>query len=94
MRNERVNRVPGRVVRHPCYLVVTKIKNPEVHIVEVENVPWEWSRLAEKIRQCWRGMEAGIAYPSPSWRCSGCGHARLCGQWPTLKAAPSLAASA
>ena len=77
------------------YLVVTKTKNPEVHVLEVENSPRDWRRLTEKIRQCWRGMRAQVVFPSPSWRCSGCGHARLCGAWPVLEAVPTpLAASA
>jgi CRISPR/Cas system-associated exonuclease Cas4 (RecB family) len=75
--------------------VITKVKSPAVYVVEVKNAPREWSRLAEKIRQVWRGMRAEIVYPSPSWRCSGCGHARLCGQWPAVEAVPEpLAASA
>ena len=75
------------------YLVVTKTKHPEVHILEVENTPRDWRRLTEKIRQCWRGMRAGVVFPAPSWRCPGCGHARLCGQWPVLEVvAPSMAA--
>ena len=66
------------------YLVVTKTKNPEVISVPVESTPRDWNRLREKIRQTWRGMQAGVIFPSPSWRCSGCGHAQLCAQWPTL----------
>ena len=69
------------------YLVVTKCKEPSVVSVPVENTPRDWERLREKIRQTWRGMKAGVIFPSSSWRCAGCGHARLCGQWPALKAA-------
>ena len=75
------------------YLVVTKTKNPEVITVAVEQTPRDWTRLAEKIRQCWRGMRAGVVFPSPSWRCPGCGYARLCGQWPAVKAAPTRLAA-
>ncbi|MCL2001286.1 MAG: PD-(D/E)XK nuclease family protein, partial [Planctomycetes bacterium] len=75
------------------YLVVTKTKNPEVITVPVSSSPRDWPRLAEKIRQCWRGMRAGVVFPSPSWRCSGCGYAKLCGQWPAVKTVPKRQAA-
>ena len=75
------------------YLVITKTKTPEVQVLEVEDSPRDWTRLTEKIRQVWRGMQAGVVYPSSSWRCSGCGHTRLCGQWPGLEPAAQTAAA-
>ena len=75
------------------YLVITKTKNPEAISVPVESTPRDWNRLREKIRQTWRGMQNDVIFPSPSWRCSGCGHAKLCGQWPTLNVNPTRAAA-
>jgi len=75
------------------YLLVTKTKEPQVLTVPAEHTPRDWTRLVEKIRMTWRGMQAGVVFPVTSWRCSGCGHARLCGEWPDLKDAPTRQAA-
>ena len=74
---------------------LTKVKAPELISVPVANTRHGLARFVEKVRQCWRGVRAEVVFPSPSWRCSGCGYSRACGRWPALEsAAPPLAASA
>ena len=77
------------------YLVITKVKNPEVISVPVESTPRAWNRLREKIRQTWRGMSAGVVFPSGGWRCASCGYGARCAAWPSrIRVEPDQAASA
>jgi len=73
---------------------LTKVKAPELISVPVADSRHGFARFVEKVRQCWRGVRAGVVFPSPSWRCAGCGYARACGRWPALDTAPPLATSA
>ena len=62
------------------YDYMVKTKEPQYGILPVAAGRSE--RVLEKIKHCWRGMGAGIAYPCPGWQCAGCGYKARCGKWP------------
>jgi RecB family exonuclease len=66
------------------YRVVTKTKTPEVISIPIEPDKHDALRLIEKARVCWRGMEAGVCFPSPNWMCANCGYKSRCGKWPNV----------
>jgi len=64
------------------YDYMVKTKEPKCGTLTVEPNNRATQRVLAKIRECWRGMEAGIAYPCPGWQCAGCGYKSRCGKWP------------
>lgn len=66
------------------YDLFVKKKNPEIVSLAVNDMPRDFSRLAEKIRQIHHAMIAGIGFPAPSWRCAGCGFQQSCAAWPAM----------
>ena len=62
--------------------VITKTKNPTFVSLSVSIDTRAEERLTAKIRELWRGMQARICYPNPSWSCKGCGYAHHCEEWP------------
>jgi hypothetical protein len=66
---------PGFRFRH---IVITKVKAPEVQMLEHQHTPAELFQLFKTIETVWHGIEAGAFPPNPdSWRCSP----RFCEFW-------------
>lgn len=71
----------GRPIRLE-FVVLTKTKSPsiDVHRVEpdLERIRWQH----EAMRAVWRGIQAGVFFPSPStMACSTCSYRSACRKW-------------
>ena len=64
------------------FAVATKLKNPEVHLYEMDADPHQIDRVKRIVECVWEGIEARIFYPSPSaMQCPGCQFRTECRQW-------------
>jgi CRISPR/Cas system-associated exonuclease Cas4 (RecB family) len=62
--------------------VATKLKNPEVHLYQVEAEPQQIERTKRIVERVWEGIERQIFYPSPSaMQCPGCPFREQCRAW-------------
>jgi CRISPR/Cas system-associated exonuclease Cas4 (RecB family) len=71
----------GRPIRLQ-FAVATKLKNPEVHLYEVEADPRQMERMKRIVERVWAAIEGRIFYPSPSpMQCPGCPYREECRRW-------------
>jgi len=66
------------------FRVITKTKNPDFQILNVESSAQQQERLKAKMGACVKGMKAGIVYPNPGWQCGSCPFKRHCAVWPDV----------
>lgn len=71
----------GRPIRLQ-FAVATKLKNPEVHLYEVEAEGQQIERMKRIVERVWKGIERQFFYPSPSaMNCPTCPYREECRQW-------------
>ena len=71
----------GRPVRLQ-FAVATKLKNPEVHLYEVEAEPQQIARTKRIVERVWEAIENQIFYPTPSaMQCPTCPYRAECRTW-------------
>jgi CRISPR/Cas system-associated exonuclease Cas4 (RecB family) len=64
------------------FAVATKLKNPEVHLYDVETDPHQIERMKRIVERVWEGIERQIFYPSPSaMNCPSCPYREQCRAW-------------
>jgi putative RecB family exonuclease len=66
------------------FRVITKTKDPDFQILNVESSTQQQDRLKAKMGACVKGMKAGIVYPNPGWQCGSCPFKRHCAVWPDV----------
>ena len=66
------------------FRVITKTKDPDFQILNVESSTQQQERLKAKMGACVKGMKAGIVYPNPGWQCGSCPFKRHCAVWPDV----------
>jgi hypothetical protein len=63
-------------------LSVAKLKNPEVHLYDVEADPQQIERMKRIVERVWEGIQSGIFYPAPSaMHRPGCPSREQCREW-------------
>jgi CRISPR/Cas system-associated exonuclease Cas4 (RecB family) len=71
----------GRPIRLQ-FAVATKLKNPDVHLYQVDADPQQIDRMKRIVERVWEGIEKRIFYPSPSaMQCPSCPFREQCRDW-------------
>ncbi len=64
------------------FAVATKLKNPDVHLYQVDAYPQQIDRVKRIVERVWEGIERQIFYPSPSaMDCARCPYRDQCRNW-------------
>ena len=66
------------------YRVITKTKQPDWHVIDIESSTQQQDRLKAKIGAVVKGMRQNVVYPNPGWQCSSCPFKRHCAMYPDM----------
>ncbi len=71
---------PASGIVHCQYVVLTKTAEPKIKVFELDVTAEDVVNLVSRYREVWQAIQAGVAYPIPSWRCGGCQWKHHCDQ--------------